>query len=75
MIYGCIYKYPSMKISRFNSEYLTPLLTNIQKEKKTCMLLGQFSINLLNTETNTNISEFYDPSTNKIDKNLKNTHP
>ena len=29
MICGCIYKHPSMKISRFNNEYLTPLLTNI----------------------------------------------
>ena len=60
MICGCIYKHPSMKISRFNSEYLTPLLTNIQKEEKLCMLMGDFSINLLNGERNTNISEFYD---------------
>ena len=60
MIYGCICKHPSMKISRFNSEYLTPLLKNIQKEEKTCMLMGDFNINLLNAETNINISEFYD---------------
>ena len=49
-----------MKISCFNSEYLTSLLTNIQKEEKTSMLMGDFSINLLNAETNINISEFYD---------------
>ena len=60
MICGCIYKHPSRKISRFNSEYLTPLLTNIQKEEKPCMLMGDFNINLLNGERNTNISEFYD---------------
>ena len=60
MICGSIYKHPSMKISLFNSEYLMPLLTNIQKEEKTCMLMGDFNINLLNTETNTNISELYD---------------
>ena len=60
MICGCIYKHPSMKVSRFNGEYLTPLLTNIQKEEKTCMLMGDFNINLSNAETNTNISEFYD---------------
>ena len=60
MICSCIYKHPSMKISYFNGEYLTPLLTNIQKEEKTCMLMGDFNVNLLNAETSTNISEFYD---------------
>ena len=60
MICDCIYNHPIRKISCFNNEYLTPLLTNIQKEEKTCMLIGDFSINLLNIETNTNISEFYD---------------
>ena len=60
MICGCIYKHPNMKISCFNSEYLTPLLTNIQKEEKTSMMMGDFNINLLNAETNISISEFYD---------------
>ena len=60
MICGCIYKHPNMKISCFNSEYLTSLLTNIQKEEKTSMLMDDFNINLLNAETNINISEFYD---------------
>ena len=60
MICGCICKHRSMKISRFNGEYFTPLLTDIQKEEKTSMLMGDFNINLLNAETNTNISEFYD---------------
>ena len=34
MICSCIYKHPRIKICRFNSEYLTPLLTTIQKEEK-----------------------------------------
>ena len=34
MICSCIYKHPRIEIYRFNSEYLTPLLTNIQKEEK-----------------------------------------
>ena len=59
MICDFIYKHPNMKISRFNNQYLMPLLTNIQKEEKTCMLTGDFNINLLNTKTNTNVSEFY----------------
>ena len=53
-------KHPSMKISRFNSEYLTPLLTYIQREEETSMMMGDFNINLLNAKANTNISEFYD---------------
>ena len=59
MICSCIYKHPAMKLSRFDSEYLKPILTNIQKEEKTCMLMGDFNVNLLSAETNTNISEFY----------------
>ena len=49
-----------MKISRFNSEYLMPLLTNMQEEVKACMLIGDFNINLLNAEINPDISGFYD---------------
>ena len=49
-----------MKIGRFNNEYLRSPLTNIQKKEKTYMLMDGFNIKILNTETNTNISEFYD---------------
>ena len=49
-----------MKISDFNYEYLTPLLAKILHEEKACLLMGDFNINLLNTDTNHNISDFYD---------------
>ena len=49
-----------MKISDFNNEYLTPLLAKILQEEKTCLLIGDFNINLLKTDTNPNVSEFYD---------------
>ena len=55
----CIF-HPSLKISCFNSEYVTPLLANIRKERKTYMLMVDFNINLVNAETNINILEFYD---------------
>ena len=48
-----------MKISDFNNEYLTPLLAKILQEEKTCLLIGNFSINLLNTGTDYNVSDFY----------------
>ena len=49
-----------MKISDFNNEYLTPLLEKILQEEKTCLLTGEFNINLLNTDTDHNVLDFYD---------------
>ena len=43
-----------MKISNFNNEHLTPLLTKILQEEKKCQLMcdfNNFNINLLNTDT------------------------
>ena len=54
IILGTIYKYPCIKISNFNYEYLTPLLAKIFQEEKTCLLMGDFNINLLNTDTDHN---------------------
>ena len=83
MICGCIYKHPSMKIRRFNSECLKPLLTNIQKEEKT-FVDGWFqykSLKYRNKHLYIRVPWQYailflwslHPSTNKIDKKLKNT--
>ena len=59
-----------MKIGDFNNEYLIPLLPEIQEEK-TCLLMGDFNINLLNTDTNSNVSDFYDIFLrNKVGKKL-----
>ena len=41
-----------------NNEYLTPLLATILQEEKTCLLMGNFNINLLNTDTEANVSKF-----------------
>ena len=49
-----------MKISNFNNEYLTLLLSKILQEEKKCLLMGNFSGNLLNTDTDPNVSDFYD---------------
>ena len=48
-----------MKISDFN-EYLTPLPAKILREEKTYLLMGDFNINLLNKDTDHNISDSYD---------------
>ena len=60
IICGTIYKYPGMKISDLNIEYLTPVLSKILQEEKTCLLMDDFNINLLNTDTDHNVSDFYD---------------
>ena len=60
LIVGCIYRHPSMKISTFNSNYLKPLLYKISKENKRILLLGDFNIDLLNVETQPEISNFVD---------------
>ena len=49
-----------MKISDFNNECLIPLLAKILQEEITCLLMGDFNINLSNTDTDHNVSEFYD---------------
>ena len=49
-----------MNISNFNNEYLTSLLAKILQEEKTSLLMGDFNINLLNKDTDHNVSDFYD---------------
>ena len=53
-------KHPCMRTKFFNDEYLTPLLSRINKLKKICLFLGGFTINLLNSDTKPEASEFYD---------------
>ena len=48
-----------MKTSDFNNEYLIPLRAKILQEEKTCLLMGDFNINLLSTGRNPNVSDLY----------------
>ena len=49
-----------MKINDFSKDCLTWLLAKILQEEKTCLLMGDFNINLLNVDTDHNVSDFYD---------------
>ena len=40
--------------------FLTPILAEILQEEKTCLLMDDFNINLLNTDTDHNVSNFCD---------------
>ena len=49
-----------MKINHFTENHLTALLNKIIKNDHTCLLMGDFNINLINTDTNQQVSDFFD---------------
>ena len=59
IVVGCIYKHPKMPVNTFNSNFLSPLLQTLDKEKKTIVLLGDFNIDLLKL-TGCIVSNFLD---------------
>ena len=60
VIVGCLYKHPFMSIDKFNDEFLLPPLEQASKENKQLILLGDFNINLLKSETENSVSNFLD---------------
>ena len=44
---------------------MSPLLSKITKEKKPCYLAGDFNMNLLQVESNTDIEHYFDKLTDK----------
>ena len=48
-----------MPISEFNKHYLQPLLQKIDTESKTCSLIGDFNINLLNIDSSKDTLSFF----------------
>ena len=56
---GCMYKHLHMPITDFNSTYLTPLLEKINKEDKSCFLMGDFNIDLMKMDSKFDNSQFY----------------
>ena len=51
-IIGCIYRHPTMDTKTFNENYFNEIITKITDEKKICYLAGDFNIDLLKSETN-----------------------
>ena len=49
-----------MPIADFNSKYLTPLLEKLNREDKFCFLMGDFNINLMKINSESDNSQFYD---------------
>ena len=58
LVCGCIYRHPHMSINGFNDNYMNVLLENIKKENKSCILMGDFNIDLMRSAANNAISNF-----------------
>ena len=65
LVIGCIYRHPTSEISvsKFSEEYLDPILTDIAKENKECILMGDFNVNLLKSDSDVAVSLFYNTLT------------
>jgi hypothetical protein len=60
IVVGSVYRHPKMSIDDFNYNYLSPLLDKVSSENKTLILLGDFNVDLLKSNTDHNISNFLD---------------
>ena len=55
-----------MDLKEFNEDYLKPFLEKIEKENKKIYLLGDFNVDLLKTDEDTNSSTFFDTLTSNL---------
>ena len=62
-IIGCIYKHHTITPKDFN-ELMSTHLHKLSKEKKSCYLTGDFNMNLLQLENNSDIENYFDELTN-----------
>ena len=61
ILIGCIYRYPCMHPKEFNNLFLKSLTNKLNKENnKEIILLGDFNIDLIKTNSNNNAPEFLD---------------
>ena len=58
LIVSCVYKHPSICIQNFSELHLNPVLQKVTFENKQCVLMGDFNVDVLKTDSHNN-SEFY----------------
>ena len=58
LIIGCIYQHPSKNSTEFTDIYISKLLRKISKENKTIVSMGDFNIDLLKYDKNTDGATF-----------------
>ena len=61
LVVGCIYRHGSstLPLNEFTNDHLEPILQKISKEKKECVLMGDFNVDFLKSFNNNAASEFY----------------
>ena len=59
IIIGCIYKHHTITQKDFR-ELLSPIITKVSRENKICYLAGDFNMNLLNIDKDTEIEKYFD---------------
>ena len=59
-IIGCIYKHRNVPATEFINDYMGPLLKKPSPEKKEIMLMGDFNINILNSDSDKDTADFVD---------------
>ena len=65
-IIGCIYRHPTMDVKSFNEKYFNNVISKITTEKKICYLAGDFNIDLLQSDSNALIKDFFDTLTTNL---------
>ena len=57
IIVGCLYKPPDIDVNTFN-DHIQVIVNKLSFENKLCYLMGDFNINLLNTDSHNPTNEF-----------------
>ena len=60
IVVGCIYKHPRMSVNEFNNNFLIPFLTEVSSCNKDIILLGDFNVDLLKSDTVKEVCEYLD---------------
>ena len=59
MIIGCIYKHPKQGTHDFNKNYILRLMDKLSREKKGILIMGDFNINLLKYNNDTDNTTYH----------------
>ena len=60
VITGCIYKHPGAAIQEFTNDFICLLLEKLLTEKKEVILMGDYNINIINSDVDNQTSDFLD---------------
>ena len=60
IIIGCVYKHPKYKVKEFTNNHMMLLPDKLSNENKDIMIMGNFDVNLINSNDDKNTSNFLD---------------